>query len=559
MVAVIVGCSVFGVFSASALAAPPTLSIDSVTTSSITTAHVSGEVSVDSAANGGQTTYWCFETSEDGVLWSSFCYQGPVQSGESVPVESDLTDLTADTEYQVRLTALNFTDFIEESSATPNPTFTTDPAPNAPVLTLDPPASVAYTSAQISGSIDPEGGNEDAVAGPLPINWELQVNREGEGWEARASGTIEGAEATSGDPIPIPTAPLELTELTPGATYAFRLRATYAGLEALSEEPYPTFVTRAVATPSVTEITTDSATLNAVVNPGGIETSYYFTYSADGETVAVPSESNNSGNPATINPVALGAGEADLDVSQSTAAATHNSAPIPLVSNTTYEVHLILVLPSGEVSSAPATLTTGALAPEAQTGAVDPDPTTAILTGRVHPHHSPTTYFFEYGLDTDYGTSVPLGQNADGGSANHWTDVSQKIEGLLPNTIYHYRLFANNQAGIVEGVDRTFRTTTDFAPAPPERAWEKVTPSAKNGFSAISDGLSGLLSTTGAAVYTRLAGSGPGAASGAQTPLLASRDPNSGWSSQAVDPRFRPTGRASSIWRTLRIFRSRFS
>jgi hypothetical protein len=88
-------------------------------------------------------------------------------------------------------------------------------------------------------------------------------------------------------------------------------------------------------------------------------------------------------------------------------------------------------------------------------GAATITPTTATLKGRVDPNNAETTYFFQYGTTSLYGTdtaATPAGSGADG------VAVSVPIAGLAPATTYHYRLVAQNRLGIAKGADLTFRT-----------------------------------------------------------------------------------------------------
>jgi predicted lipoprotein with Yx(FWY)xxD motif len=86
------------------------------------------------------------------------------------------------------------------------------------------------------------------------------------------------------------------------------------------------------------------------------------------------------------------------------------------------------------------------------------------LTGTVYDYGGTTTYHFEYGTTTAYGSSVPM-PDADAGSALA-NQVSQQIGGLAPGTTYHYRLVSNNSVeGTGFSADRTF--TTPAAGAPP--------------------------------------------------------------------------------------------
>ncbi len=82
----------------------------------------------------------------------------------------------------------------------------------------------------------------------------------------------------------------------------------------------------------------------------------------------------------------------------------------------------------------------------------------AVLHGSVSPGGLPTTYKFEYGETTSYGTSVPIAEQSVG-SGSEYVDASQAIEGLQSHTPYHYRIVATNSAGTFPGVDRVFGTT----------------------------------------------------------------------------------------------------
>ncbi|RPI78015.1 MAG: hypothetical protein EHM45_07045 [Desulfobacteraceae bacterium] len=82
--------------------------------------------------------------------------------------------------------------------------------------------------------------------------------------------------------------------------------------------------------------------------------------------------------------------------------------------------------------------------------------TSTVLRGSVHPMGFQTTYCFEYGLTTAYGTTTP------GATLNADTDetaVQVAISALEASTTYHFRLVATNSAGTSPGEDRTFTTT----------------------------------------------------------------------------------------------------
>ncbi|MGZ6976444.1 MAG: PKD domain-containing protein, partial [Acidimicrobiia bacterium] len=85
----------------------------------------------------------------------------------------------------------------------------------------------------------------------------------------------------------------------------------------------------------------------------------------------------------------------------------------------------------------------------------------AVLTGSVNPQNQPTSYHFEYGLTTAYGTTSPEQTVDPGDTAEH--AVSASLSGLQSGASYHYRLVARNSSGESDGDDRVF---TAAAPTP---------------------------------------------------------------------------------------------
>ena len=81
--------------------------------------------------------------------------------------------------------------------------------------------------------------------------------------------------------------------------------------------------------------------------------------------------------------------------------------------------------------------------------------TSARLQGSVDPNNEPTTWYFEYGTTTAYGTRTPDQGPLNGGAAQ---DVGFDLGGLAPGTAYHYRIVAVNPSGTRIGRDREFAT-----------------------------------------------------------------------------------------------------
>ncbi len=103
----------------------------------------------------------------------------------------------------------------------------------------------------------------------------------------------------------------------------------------------------------------------------------------------------------------------------------------------------------------------------------------AILKGTVNPHYEEVTECeLEYGTTTGYGSSVPCSPAKPGGENGEPVPVSASIEGLTPNTTYHFRVTAAQFQGTSHSADRTFSTlqviATGKSKAPAEPA-EAVT------------------------------------------------------------------------------------
>jgi hypothetical protein len=81
----------------------------------------------------------------------------------------------------------------------------------------------------------------------------------------------------------------------------------------------------------------------------------------------------------------------------------------------------------------------------------------ATVGGSVDPNEIATTYDFQYGTTTAYGSTSTA---ASAGAANAAGGVSTALAGLAAGTTYHFRLVATNAAGTNYGADATFTTLT---------------------------------------------------------------------------------------------------
>lgn len=100
-------------------------------------------------------------------------------------------------------------------------------------------------------------------------------------------------------------------------------------------------------------------------------------------------------------------------------------------------------------------------APSAATAApTNVTPSSATLNGIINPNGGTvgfaTTYYFQYGFTTAYGTNTTLIPNQIGSSS---IIVLANLAGLVANSTYHYRVVAQNADNVVVGSDQTFLTS----------------------------------------------------------------------------------------------------
>ncbi len=87
--------------------------------------------------------------------------------------------------------------------------------------------------------------------------------------------------------------------------------------------------------------------------------------------------------------------------------------------------------------------------------------TSAKLNATIAPNSQATTYYFEYGTTTAYGSTT---STVAAGSAAASSAQGASITGLTPGTTYHVRAVATNATGTTTGPDHTFTTTMPGAP-----------------------------------------------------------------------------------------------
>ncbi|MGN6371907.1 MAG: hypothetical protein ACTHM1_02815 [Solirubrobacteraceae bacterium] len=144
----------------------------------------------------------------------------------------------------------------------------------------------------------------------------------------------------------------------------------------------------------------------------------------------------------------------------------------------------------GQATSAALAFTTPAAPRIASISVANVSSTFGDLQARIEPAGAPTSYHFEYDTrpyvgEDAHGTSVPLPDasiGAGGPTGGAAEAVLQHIAGLLPATVYHYRVVASNEFGVTDSAEASFATLSAPASGLPDgRAYELVTPANKEG------------------------------------------------------------------------------
>ena len=295
----------------------------------------------------------------------------------------------------------------------------------APKAVTQPTTELKATSAQLHGSVNPEGSSTEAYFEysteqsfahssriPAPSGWQI-----GEGMTyIPAYVTLEG--------------------LTPNTTYYDRVVGhNAAGTTHGEPAQFHTLgVPPAVSTKPATSVTETGATLNGTVNPEGSETKYYFEY---GTTKSYGSKTAEA---------SAGAGSANVEVSK---------AITGLATGTTYYFRVVATNGSGTSYGLEKSFPTTAKPTVETKPTTNVGETTATLNGAVNPKAAETKYYFDYGTTISYGTKTA---EVSAGSGTTNVEVSKDVTGLTASTTYHVRIVATNSNGTAYGADAQFTT-----------------------------------------------------------------------------------------------------
>jgi phosphodiesterase/alkaline phosphatase D-like protein len=208
---------------------------------------------------------------------------------------------------------------------------------------------------------------------------------------------------------------------TAGATL---LLVLLAGPAAAASAPSAT-------TGPVTTVGPTSATVTGSVDPNGTATTWYVEYGT--------SASYGTKTP----PASAGSGTAAVAVSPTLGG---------LRPGTTYHYRVVATSSAGSARGADGLFSTSSPPGAVTGGASGVTATSATLQGTVDPNGRATSWYFELGTSTAYGTKTAA---RDAGAGLTALTVSAPVGGLQTGRTYHYRLVAASDAGTTRGADRT--------------------------------------------------------------------------------------------------------
>jgi len=400
------------------------LSCEEKPTIPILTTNAATEITTTSAVSGGVITNdggapviskgTCWNTSDDPTIDNN----KTIETGESNSFTSNLTGLSPKTLYYVRAYATNSagTGYGESISFT---TLGDTPASVATNAT-----NIAIDSAILNGSVNP-----NSLSTTVSFEW-------GTTTDYGNSVAANQSPVTGDTSINVS---VKLTDLSPGTTYHFRIKAENSlGITYSSDMTFSTLGdVPAVTTMDITNLHTHTASLNGSVNPNYLSTSVKFEW---GTTTSYDSTTTVQQSPLT--------GNSDVNV---------NIDLSGLSPGTTYHYRIVATNELGTTYGNDMTFKTLGDVPAVTILDITNLQThAATLNCSVNPNYLSTSVTFEWGTTTSYDNTTAAPQSLLTGNS----DVSVYIDlsGLSPGTTYHYRIVATNELGTTNSEDITFKT-----------------------------------------------------------------------------------------------------
>jgi phosphodiesterase/alkaline phosphatase D-like protein len=302
-----------------------------------------------------------------------------------------------------------------------------------PAVTTGAASEVKRTTAKLEGVVNPEG---EAVT-----SCEFEYGTSGA--YGHIAPCVPATVGSGSSPVAVSA---EVSGLTAGTGYQYRLVAGNTnGLSAGTDGGFTTSIAvEGVQTLAVSEVLGTSATFSGSLEPNGFDTHYWFEYGAPPNIFGSSTTHQDAGEASGVKPV-----QAEVT---------------GLEPNTLYFYRLAAenvfgVTASGGLEIFTTSALPPVLAPPLPASAVTR--VTATIAAGVNPEKSATTWRVLYGETSAYGEHTSELYIGEGFGEQ---SVRVGLEGLRPDTTYHYAVQVSNQAGTVTGPDEAFTTG---APTPP--------------------------------------------------------------------------------------------
>jgi hypothetical protein len=406
----------------------------------ITLAPLLGPVTATPSTNGatlnatiypyGADTHYRFEYGPT----SSYETNVPVPDGDAgaadypatVQETQTISGLSSNTTYHYRLVASNSLGSASGPEAA-DKTFTTTSAPPVAAAGSATPIAGGFN---LSGTVNPEGtvatyrfeyGTSTTYGTNVPMP--------------------DGSAGSGSAAVPVSE---DVTALLPNTTYHFRLSAHGSGPAVTTADQTFTTPPSGPAPPSAVVspplATAGGFKLEGAINPNGVATHYHFEF---GETTAY---GENLPEP-------------DADIGAGSSAVAVSQEATGLLPNKTYHYRVVAANAEGPGASTDQTFTTPPAAPVVTATPFTESAAGWSLNGTVNANGGATTYHFQFGITTAYGSNVPA-TDASAGGGTSAIAVTQLVASLPPGVPYHYRLVAHNAGGTSISNDEEFVTPT---------------------------------------------------------------------------------------------------
>ena len=405
--AALLGALVLAASAQSAALAAPSAITGTVSAVDGTTATLNGNINPNGAA-----TDWWFEYGTSASYGSKTTTTTAASGVANVAVSRSITGLAAATTYHYRLVAKN-------GSGTTNGgdgLFTTA---SAPVAVTAAATAVGPTGATLGGTVNPNGQS---------TGWYVEYGTSASYGSKTATGDAGSGTASK-------AVSTNVSGLGAGKNYHFRLVATSsAGTTLGADATFLTAEPPGVTTSSASSISSTGAKLNGKVDPNSRSTTYLFEY---GTTTAYGTKTPSS---------SAGSGSSSTSVSRTVTGLTPGA---------TYHFRIVATSDAGTTAGTDQVFTTLS-PPTVVTGAASAvGPSAATLGGSLNPNGRSTSWSFEYGTTTSYGSKT---SSRSAGSGTATLAVVDTVSGLSPGATYHFRLVATSSLGTTRGADATFVT-----------------------------------------------------------------------------------------------------